>query len=272
LSAISTNGLEGTSTETTTTYNTDNNPLSSTTNYKNGSNIEKTEVVNIDYFPSATTPTYVVGRVKKKNSSVTHDGDTMTSEEIYTYNAAHLVSKIQKKGHLTNYLTEDNVYDAFGNITQKKITATGLTPRITNYTYDTSGRFLTSSRDIEGLTTTYTYNTSNGLLLTQTLPSNTGYPLTTTYLYDTWGKKIKETDYLGKNLTYIYAWLPIEGSNLYFSTSVSGDDNSLSLAWYDDLGRKIAEGYRTINDMTNTEPNNSWKTFEYDIYNRIKVS
>jgi RHS repeat-associated protein len=264
---LSTNGLEGTSKEVTTTYDTTNNPLSTTSISKNGTNIERTEIVNIEYFPSTTSPTYILGRLKKKNSSVTHNGDTMTGEEIYTYDTAHLVSKIQKKGHLTNYLTEDNIYDVFGNITQKKITAVGLTPRITNFTYDTTGRFLLTSTDIEGLVTIYTYNTSNGLLLTQTLPSNAGYPLTTTYLYDLWGKKTKETDYLGKSLNYSYSWLSAD-TNGFFGTSSAGDDNSASFAWYDDLGRKIADGFRTINDASSTESNNSWKTFEYDIYDR----
>ncbi|MEM0542327.1 polymorphic toxin type 23 domain-containing protein [Flavobacterium sp. j3] len=269
---ISSNGLEVTSKEVTTTYDTNNNPLTTTSLSKNGTTTERTEVVNIEYFPSTTSPTYVIGRLKKKNSSVTHNGDTMTGEEIYTYNTAHLVSNIQKKGHLTNYLTEDNsIYDVFGNIRQKKITAVGLTPRITNFTYDPTGRFLMSSTDIEGLVTSYTYNTSNGLLLTETLPSNAGYPLITTYGYDVWGKKIKETDYLGKNLNLSYSWLSA-GLSGNFVLSTSGDDNSSTFSWYDDLGRKIAEGFRTINDASSSESNNSWKTFEYDIYDRERKS
>lgn len=268
---ISTNGLEGTSKEASTTFDSNNNPLSTTSISKNGTAIERTETVDIEYFPTTTSPIYIVGRLKRKNSTVTHNGDTMTGEEVYTYNAAHLISKIQKKGHLTNYLTEDNIYDVFGNITQKKITAVGLTPRTTNFTYDTTGRFLLTSTDIEGLVTTYTYNTSNGLLLTQTLPSNAGHPLKTTYLYDAWGKKTKEIDYLGKSLNYSYSWLSA-GTNGFFGTSSSGDDNSATFSWFDDLGRKIAEGFRTINDASSSESNNSWKTFEYDIYDRVKKS
>lgn len=268
---VSTNGLEGTSKEASTTFDSYNNPLSTTSISKNGTAIERTETVDIEYFPTTISPIYIVGRLKRKNSTVTHNGDTMTGEEIYTYNSEHLISKIQKKGHLTNYLTEDNIYDVFGNITQKKIAAVGLTPRTTNFTYDTTGRFLLTSTDIEGLVTTYTYNTSNGLLLTQTLPSNAGYPLITTYLYDVWGKKTKETDYLGKSLNYSYSWLSA-GTNGFFGTSSSGDDNSATFSWFDDLGRKIAEGFRTINDASSSESNNSWKTFEYDIYDRVKKS
>lgn len=191
----------------------------------------------------------------------------MTGEEIYTYNPAQLVSRIQKKGHQTNYLTEDNIYDVFGNISRKTITAVGLPPRVTNYTYDPSGRFMMTSADIEGLVTSYTYNTSNGLLLTETLPSNAGFPLTTSYQYDAWGKIIRKTDFLGKSSHYSYAWL-VPGTAGFISTSVLGDDESLTFAWIDDLGRKIASGYRTINNSSLAESNNSWTTYEYDIYGR----
>ncbi|WP_396178415.1 polymorphic toxin type 23 domain-containing protein [Flavobacterium sp.] len=265
---VSVNGLDGTSNEVTTSFDNYNNPLSTTSVSKNGSIIEKTETVALEYFPLVSSPTYIVGRLKKKNATLNHDGDTMTGEELYTFNSDHLVSKIQKKGHLTNYLTEDNLYDVFGNITKKTITAVGLTPRITNFTYDLSGRFLMSSKDIEDLTTTYTYNSSNGLLLTQTLPSNPGFPLITTNLYDVWGKKIKETDYLGKSLTTAYSWIS-PGSSGYFEITSTGDDDSKSIVRLDDLGRKIAEGYKTINDVTGSQSNISWKTNEYDIYNRL---
>ena len=266
---VSANGLDGTSKEVLTTVDIYNNPLSTTSTSKNGSTIERTELVNIEYFPNSTSPLYVLGRLKKKNSSVTHNGNTMTGEEVYTYNAEHLVSQIQKRGHLTNYLTEDNIYDVYGNITQKKVTAVGLSPRISGFNYDASGRFLLSSTDIEGLVTSFTYNTSNGLLLTQTLPSNAGYPLITTNLYDVWGKKIKETDYLGKNLFFSYSWISAGTSGKYMLSS-TGEDNSASFVHFDELGRKIADGLKTVNYAYGGQSNTSWKTFEYDIYDRVK--
>ncbi|UPQ80325.1 polymorphic toxin type 23 domain-containing protein [Flavobacterium azooxidireducens] len=268
---VSLNGLEGTSGEKSTSYDIYNNPVTTTSVSKNGTTVERTEDINIEYFPPSTGSTYFVGRLKKKNSTVTHNGDTTTGEEIYTYNASHLVSKIQKKGHLTNYLTEDNLYDVFGNITRKTITASGLAPRVTNYTYDTSGRFLISGSDIEGLITTYAYNTSNGLLLSQTLPSNSGFPLITSFLYDVWGKKTRETDYLGKKLNFSYNWLNPSTSG-HFSIQTTGDDNSYSSVWLDDLGRKVAQGYKTINDVIGSESNISWKTDEFDIYDRVTKS
>lgn len=263
------NGLENTSKEVTSTHDVYNNPLITTSVYKNGTTVENTDVTTLEYYNQPTGSSYYIGRTKKKNSSVTHNGDNSTAEEIYTYNAAQLVSKIHKKGHLTNYITQDNSYDIFGNLTQKTITATGLTPRTVSFTFDASGRFLTSSTDVENQTTTYTYNSNNGLLLTQTLPSNAGYPLTTTYTYDVWNKKTKETDYLGKSRNYSYSWLS-PGSSGFYSTGVSGDDDATDFVWLDDLGRKIAEGNNTVNDSSFSEPGQTTRTYEYDIYNRVK--
>ena len=64
---ISLNGLEGTSTEVTSTYNTDNNPLISTTLYKNGAATEKTETVSLTYFPTIVSgSSQFIGRLNKK--------------------------------------------------------------------------------------------------------------------------------------------------------------------------------------------------------------
>jgi RHS repeat-associated protein len=266
-SNITYNGLENTSVETTYTYDGYNNPLTSTMLHKKAGTTEKNEFVQLEYFNQPTGSNYYIGRVKQRNSTITHNGNTTTGEEKYTYTGS-LVTKIQKKGHLTNYLTEDNVYDVFGNITKKTITAIGLTPRVNNFAYDASGRFLISSTDAEGLVTSYTYSNNTGLLASQTLPSNSGYPLTTSFVYDAWGRKKTETNYLGKNTNYSYMWLS-PGNAGFYSVSITGDDNSANFNWYDDLGRKISEGYRTLNDGPASEPKNSFKTFTYDIYDRV---
>ncbi len=259
---IISNGLEGTSKQTAYTYDNYNSPLTVSNITKNGSNTEQTDTVTLEYYNQPTGTNYYIGRPKKKNSSVTYNGDTMTTEEAYVYNTVQLLSQVKRKGHLTNYLTEDNVYDTFGNVTKKTITAVGLTPRITNFTYDPSGRFLLTSKDIEGLTTTYTYNLSNGLLLTETLPSISGSLLKTIFEYDVWFKKKVVTDYLGKKN---YTDYTILGTGSYVRNA--GDDGSYSLEEFDDLGRLYRNSIKTIDDKFSTI------STQYDIYNRkISVS
>jgi len=259
------NGLEGTSKETVTAYNSFNNPDSVIETYRQGSSQHKQEQTFFTYDPPQTGP-YVVGRLNKKNTE-NYGLNQMNTEEIYDYYPNQLLKKLQKKGHNTNYITEDYTYNSSGNLTKKIVSAPGMTPREVNFEYDATERFIKKSIDVEGLVTEFTYDLSKGLLLTETHPSDPNYPLKTTYEYDVWGKKKKVTDYLGKNSVYNYSWLDIS-SHGYSAASVLGDDDSFVLGYYDDLGRLIAEGTRTLNDANMYQSNISWKGYVYDIYGR----
>ncbi|MFV8343754.1 FG-GAP-like repeat-containing protein [Flavobacterium sp. XS2P39] len=254
------NGLENINSETTTDYDIYNNPMKATTLLKEGSALVQTSVGDITYIAPTTSP-YIVGRPSGKIQSITlaATGDITSNEEQFSYTTS-LLTQVKKRGNDAGvYITEDNIYDTFGNITKKTITAPGLTSRITNYEYDPTGRFLTKSIDIEGLATTFTYNTYNGLLNSETNP----YGLTTTYLHDSWFKKIKTTDYLGKNNTYTYS----RSGSVNTFVSTAGDDGSGSQEVFDDLGRKIASGIKDINGVFSNV------SYLYDIYDRnIKIS
>lgn len=251
------NGLDGTNSEIVYNYDGYNNPIQTILNVKEGGSTVQTTTTNYSYDDQPTASTYYIGRPISKNTSITGSGDTMTSEELYRY-TNHLLTQVKKKGHNTNYITEDNVYDAYGNITKKTITASGLTPRETNYEYDSSGRFLTKSTDIEGLATVFAYNANNGTLLSETNP----YGLTTSYTYDSWFKKINATDYLGKNMAVTYTR---SGGDYLIGTN--GDDGSATEEIFDDLGRKTQSGVKDISG------NFSYISYLYDIYDRkVKVS
>ena len=255
------NILDNTSSETVMVYDAYNNPIESISKVRNAGIGEQTSISNIVYATPTTTP-YVVGRPTSKSQSVSVTGDTTTSEELYAYTNS-LLTQVKKKGNNTNYITEDNIYDAFGNITKKTITATGLPARETNYEYNPvfpyNGRFLTKSIDVETLATTFIYNPNNGLLDSETNP----FGLTTSYLYDAWFKKTKTTDYLGKSNTYAYS----RSNNVNTLVTTTGDDGSYSEEVFDDLGRKITSGAKDITGAT------SKVSYEYDIYDRnIKAS
>jgi RHS repeat-associated protein len=252
------NALENTNSETTTVYDGYNNPTQSTTLLKEGGATVQTSVSNVAYDNQPTGSVYYIGRPTNKIQSVAVNGDSMTSEEQYGY-TNHLLTQIKKKGNNTDFITEDNIYDTFGNIKTKTITAAGLKPRVTNYVYDPSGRFLTNSSDIETLTTTFDYNLSSGVLNFEINP----YGLKTIYEYDSWFKKIKTTDYLGKSNTYVYT----RSGNVNTLVTTTGDDGSASQELFDDLGRKIKTGVKDITgNMSNVD-------YYYDIYDRnFKVS
>ncbi len=281
------NGLENTSSETTTQYNANNSPLVVTQTIKNNGAVEKTSTTSLTYDAPVTSP-YMVDRLLSKNSSVTAGSDTMISEELYTIYDANLLKQIKKKGTGTNYITEDNEYDVYGNITKKTLTATGLPARISSFEYDaTTHRFVTKKTDIEGLQTVYTYNLNTGDVLTETLPSNSGVPLKTTFVYDVWGKLTKKTDYLGKNETYTYANV-IDGGMI---KTALHDDSSSNKITLDEFGREVqkqvlnidgswsvVDTQYDINDRVifKTTPyigsQTAWNEIQYDVYGRVSQS
>ncbi|TRX35949.1 RHS repeat-associated core domain-containing protein [Flavobacterium restrictum] len=252
------NLLDSTSSETNTLYDTYSNPTEAITKLKNAGIDEQVTTTTVKY----ATP-YTAGRPASKIQNVTASGNSMTSKEIYTYGTgveSNLLKQIDKYGNTTTAITEKNDYDAFGNIVVKKILATGITERKTSYAYDTTGRFLTESTDVEGFKNTFEYN-PNGTLKSktnQTELGTTNNSLTTSYDYDVWFKKIQTTNYLGKTTNYAYK-REVEKTKI---TTTGGDDGSWSEELFDELGRKIKTSVKDI------QGNTSYKDYKYDIYDR----
>jgi RHS repeat-associated protein len=249
------NILENTSSETITVYDANNNPTESINKIRNGGVGEQTTISTVAY-ESVSSP-YMVGRPATKTQTVTSSGDSMTSKEVYGYGSgteSNLLKTIQKWGNNTSSITEANLYDTFGNITKKTISAAGIADKVTNYKYEPTGRFLEESYDIENLKTSYLYY-PNGTLQSETNP----YGLTTSYLYDSWFKKTTVTDYLGKIRSFGYVCM--NGISTITST---GDptEGSKSEEVYDELGRKIRSGIKDLQGIM------SYKDFKYDIYDR----
>ncbi|WP_316634951.1 RHS repeat-associated core domain-containing protein [uncultured Flavobacterium sp.] len=248
--------LQNISTETAIDYDEYNNPKKIVTFTKEGGTTLQTSVTNIVYETPKVSP-YIVGRSSSKIQNVSLGGSNMATEELYEYDSNQLLSQIKKKGDATtNYVTENNWYDVFGNII-KKIVKAGSDSRETSYEYDSSGRFLNKSIDIEKLATTFQYNT-NGTLKSKTNP----FLQTTLYDYDEWFKKTKETDYLGNKIVYKY--LNNLGGVIFTKTS---DDGTLTEDTFDDLGRKTKSGAKNIMGSF------SYVSYLYDIQDRnFKVS
>lgn len=255
ISSIQFDGLTNTSNETATDFDSYNNPVKVTTLVKDGASTIQTAVTDVVY-PQPTVTPYIVGRPDSKIETVSYNGDVATNEEVYSYNSQQLLSKVKKRADATtSYVTEDNSYDTYGNITSKNITA-GSDSRNASWSYDPSGRFLISKTDIESLSTTFTYYT-NGTLKTETNP----YGQTSTYEYDSWFRKVKTTDYLQKTITYSYS--KDSGNNTTVLSAVSSDGTATTDV-FNVLGNKIKEGVKANVNGLFTTKNNS-----YDIYGRL---
>jgi RHS repeat-associated protein len=293
------NGLENTTNEIISEYDTYNLIKKTTNIYDDLTGLGKTSIEDytFDNLPNSTP--YFIGRIKDKRTELTTstNGDSSVSEESYTYDN-NLIKQIKKRatnsGQVTDLLTESNDYDIYGNITKKTLSSTGVADRLSNFEYDSTNRFLTKKIDLQGLVTTYTYNLNNGLILTENLPSTTGFPIKTVFNYDTWGKKITETNYLGTSIT--------TNSTIAYTNTTSGgiiktitrNDGIVNKTIYDELGRKSHEGVKNITgnwSYTSTYYDNNdkpiitslpyyesfdglgtfdvWNEMQYDVYGRL---
>ena len=140
------NGQNNTSSITIVNYNTYNNPINSTTVIKNGGTVEKTTTNTFGYDGVLTSP-YIVDRLINKVSTTTlATGDVHSTEEQYVYDR-NLLKQIKKRytnsGLTSDFITENNEYDDYGNVIQKKYSAPGMADRVVNYEYDdATHRFL----------------------------------------------------------------------------------------------------------------------------------
>ena len=272
------NALTGVTTTKTLTYDTYNNPVTEHTTYPGG---EERIAYTYSNNSTANNHNYHLGRLTKKAVTTTIGGNAFTTEERYTYRN-NLLTAQRVKGQGTPWNIDYFTYDAFGNVTQKKEVPSGLAARTETFTYDTSGRFLVASTDIEGLTTKTTYD-AFGNPITSTNP----YNQVTRFTYDGWNRLISETNYLGKITTFAYTALP--GGGIRKTTNYPQGADELeeynALGWmtksgvlgiknqwtyqstrYDVAGRALKESEPYFSTP------NQWNTTAYDEYGRVIAS
>lgn len=243
--------LSTTNTAVTFTYDNFKNVTSEVSDFS-GVGTKTTEIT----YDNNLGSTYYIGRPLTKKTTATNATDVFTTEEEYTY-TGYLPTQIKRKGNGTNWVTENILYDVYGNATRKGITAGGV-ERASNLQYDPTGRFVIKSIDVEGLETNFTQDAATGNILTTTNP----YGLTNTMQYDSWGRLIQTTDYLGKN-TY---------------TSYYKSGSNILITEYDEEGnlkntRTNALGNKDYDSSNNVNGNQVSVAYQYDAYDRqIKVS
>jgi RHS repeat-associated protein len=103
------------------------------------------------------------------------------------------------------------------------------------------------------MTTNYTYNQSTGNVLAKINP----YSQTESYVYDTWGRLVEITDYLGKKTTTSYNKV---SSSVYITSN--NEEGKSSLKVVDGLGK-------TIRIWENNVQGSGNKEFRYDVYGRL---
>lgn len=221
-----------------------------------------------------------IGRLLTMKTAVNNGSDSFSTEDINTY-SGFLPTQIKKKGNNTPFNTEDLTYDVYGNVTQKTVTTSGGAQRTTSWNFDASGRFMTQSTDIEGLVTTYLYDGSTGNLQSETNP----YGQTNTFQYDSWGRQVVITDYLGENT---YRSFQRNSGNVEIADT--DDEGRAALTIMNVLGQTVETRQKTVlgqfvgkayqfdvygratgqSQATQVGSYNQWDVTEYDEYGRIK--
>lgn len=239
----------------------------------------KTEEYTYD---NSTGDTYYIARLLTSQTTVNNGASAFSNREEYTY-SGWLPTQVKKKGHNTDFITENLIYDSFGNITRQTLTVPGGAPRTVNMEYDATGRYLTKKTDPDGMATSFTYNTSTGTLASQTNP----YGQTKTYSYDTWNRVLSNTDFVGAVTTGI-SYQKDANNNTVITESDSEGRSSISIVnplgqttetrvkdlsgqyigkafQYDAYGRKTGES-----EPAQPGSYNQWNYTEYDEYDRVK--
>lgn len=272
-------------------------PLSETVNNYLGTTLQGRTTTTREYYPSSTNGVgvnYHIGRPKEINTIKTvyvntPNGaiDTKTSVEKFEFLNGN-VSRIEKKANndIVSIIETMN-YFSNGLLKDKTLSATGTTSansvsaRTTSYTYDTTNRFIKTETDVEGKVKTYvTYHPIYGTVTEVKNFLNQSTKST----FDSWGKVTKVTDFLNQNINYSYS-----KSNGVYSTTELADDGASTITENDALAREIRKGILDINGnwvYTSTEydylgrkikvsepyfGNSSpdlWTVFEYDDYSR----
>ena len=202
------------------------------------------------------------------------------SKNYSSYNSFDQPLKIVEKvnGHTLSTMTL--VYDNKGNITSKSIKPYSSTaPRTSIYTYNSDNR-LTSTTTPVGTSQSFTYNIDG------TISQMTDYTGNTTYNYDAFGRKIKETSPDNSELNTSFTW--DSGNGGLYAVTKSGTGIPTVKTVYDALNREVKnittrfdgtktmvvktyDAYGNMNQESLPYKNSAsvFKQYTYDYYDRL---
>ena len=145
------------------------------------------------------------GRVQRSaNHSLSYGGTiTRTTDTTWSGSSCRPTQTIEEPGSSTSQVVTDFGYDSFGNLTSTTVTGVGMTPRVTSTIYAdatyTTGQFPLSSSNALSQSTSMGWNYDLGVPLNSTDPNG----LTTSWLYDAWGRRTRETRPDGTATTWV---------------------------------------------------------------------
>ncbi len=316
--SVSTNSLTGVVTTTACSYGRYDFPKTIITRRRIGNGTPQTDTLRRVYVHSITASKFVLGAVTEESITTERDGaDNISWKEktVFTYDSCYRPLTSKKyvgyygindlsplnglRHHFdslsiigpelpgrfldaTNLVSETHwQYDSHGHVISETTAPYGATEYTGNaYTYDSNGRYLLTSTDALGHTTTYSGYNKFGKPATVTDYRGR----ITTYTYDSWGNVVSVSHPDNSVEQTTVAW---GGVGLY-TVTITATGQPESVTHYDALAREIRSGVKRFNGQwqwVDREYNGKgllkrislpyrgpsatyWNDYTYDIYNR----
>jgi RHS repeat-associated protein len=297
-SAAASNDLDGTALPTvTTTYQYDafNNPTQVVVSTPDGYSKTTTNTYTND------TTNWFLGRLTLAQVAATaptppSGSSTLTRTSSFAYNSSTglLTQEVVEPNTPSLRLQTDYLYDAFGNKAQVTVSGADVATRSSIASFapangSANGQFLTSQTNALNQSETWQYDLRFGKPTSHTGPNG----LTTTWQYDTFGRRILEVRADGTKTAWgYYSFGPGQG---YYTTAQPLDTNGNQngpVAWslFDHLDReyyRCTQGFdvssicvQTVYDGLGRAQQKSrpyfyntatplWTTYSYDVLNRV---
>lgn len=225
--------LDGNTSETYTTYDTEKGVPTVQIVRNDGDNMYKKVTYN-SYIQKKNRwmPQNVVKSQKHKD-----DSEVYSSTTTYTYNDKGEVTKVVANDGSTLPLTVNTTYDDYGNILTSTQTGKGIVANTETNVYDASGRFVVKAYDsVSPRVTTYTYDLF-GNVLTENDETNKSHILSSKHVYDGWGTEISETNSFGITTTKEMGWGSYNDKKYFIKTSSTG--SPWVTVWFDNAGHEV---------------------------------
>ena len=252
-----TTDFDGYETRSTSVYDTTRGVPSEECVYYDGRNdmYKKTQYTSYTRLKGKYIPTSVIYTQKHKD-----DSNVFTETRSYTYNDdGDIISEASSSEYDGDIVSLGTAYtrDRYGNILSKHTTGTGVTD-IYEYTeYDNKKLRAVRTYTMPASTViTYGYDTQGNVIAVNDV-TDPSHPITTSYTYDNWGRKVSTTNPDNTVTSTAMSWDSSRPNGVY-KTVTSATGQAAVTSYFDSEGHELLSssyGVGNVQETTTTTYN-----------------
>ena len=252
-----TTDFDGYETRSTSVYDTTRGVPSEECVYYDGRNdmYKKTQYTSYTRLKGKYIPTSVIYTQKHKD-----DSNVFTETRSYTYNNdGDIISEASSSEYDGDIVSLGTAYtrDRYGNILSKHTTGTGVTD-IYEYTeYDNKKLRAVRTYTVPASTViTYGYDTQGNVIAVNDV-TDPSHPITTSYTYDNWGRKVSTTNPDNTVTSTAMSWDSSRPNGIY-KTVTSATGQAAVTSYFDSEGHELLSssyGVGNVQETTTTTYN-----------------